>query len=380
MRPEVAVIGCYQTHHDVDKVSQSLTELVFEAARGALDDAGLEIDDIDSVVLAAHDLMDGRSITSMLTAAPAGAFLKDEIRVADDGAFAVALAWLRIKAGDFRRSLVVSWCKLSEVDFDAVTALSFDPVVYRPLGFNYTTAHALQATRYMTEHGVSEQQAARVVVKNRSNGTRNAFAHLRSPVDLEEVMASEPVSWPLKRLDLPTRSDGAAALVLAHRDHIPDPTGRAAWIRGVGWSNDTYHLGEKELGRLASLESAARTAYGMAGITGPIEQLDVAEIHDLTSWHELMAYEALGFCPPGGGGAFLEEGHPQSDGALPVNPSGGVACSHPHTASGLIRVAEAVLQVTGRAGDHQVEDANTALAFGASGQCAQSSCVVIVGS
>lgn len=378
METRVAIIGSYQTEYEECKKGKSLTELVFTAARGALDDAGLEIGDIDNIVLAAHDLIDGRNITTMLTAAPAGAYLKDEIRVADDGAFAVALAFLRLQAGYFKRTLVVSWSKLSEVDFDTITNLSFDPLFYRPAGLNYVTAHAMQAMVYMDKYGINEEDAARVVVKNRSNALRNPLAHLKSEVGIEEVMDSRMLSWPLKELDLPPKSDGACAMILAADGSFSRKRDSYAWIKGIGWSNDTYYLGDKDLSELSSLKRAADRAYEMAGIKDPIKELDAAELHDLTSFHELMAYEALGLCSSGEGGKLVEYGNTHIGGKISVNPSGGVLSSHPHTAVGLIRVAEAALQVTGMAEDHQVSNCNLALAHGSSGICSQSNCVIVL--
>ena len=377
---QVAVIGISQTKYEAAKREQDLADMIFETTRGALDDAGLQIGDIDSVVLAAHDLIDGRSITSMLTAPPAGAHLKDEIRVADDGAFAVALAWLRLLSGEFGTSLVVSWSKLSEGDFDAITSLNFEPLFYRPFGFNYVTAHALQAMSYMSRYGITETQAARVAVKNRTNAVKNPLAHLREPVTVDDVLQSRLLAWPLKELDLPPKSDGACAMVLATEERARQAKANCAWIKGVGWTNDTYYLGDKELEKLPSLAQAAERAYRMASIDDPLEQLDVAELHDISSFHELMEYEALGLCKPGEGGQLADQGITSMDGKLPVNPSGGALSSHPYTAVGLIRVAEAALQVMGRAGEHQVPGVKTALAHGASGMCGQSNCVVILGS
>ena len=379
MANRVAVIGTSQTKHEAAKRGDNLEDIIFEAARGALCDAELEIGDIDSVVLAAHDQIDGRSVTSMLTAPPAGAHLKDEIRVCEDGAFAVALAWLRLLSGELNTSLVVSWSKLSEGDFDVITSLNFEPMFYRPFGCNYVTAHALQATSYMSRYGITEAQAAKVTVKNRSHALNNPLAHLRQDVTVDDVLGSRLLAWPMKELDLPPHSDGACALVLTTQDKVGRAKDGCAWIKGVGWANDTYYLGDKELWELPSLILAAKRAYQMAGITNPLEQIDVAEVHDISSFHELMEYEALGLCKPGEGGRLNEQGITSMKGKLPTNPSGGTLSSHPYTAVGLIRVAEAALQVMGRAGEHQVSGAETAVAHGASGMCGQSNCVVILG-
>jgi acetyl-CoA C-acetyltransferase len=141
---------------------------------------------------------------------------------------------------------------------------------------------------------------------------------------------------------------------------------------------DGYYLGDKELSELPSLKSAAEKAYQMADVANPMRDLDVAEVHDLTSYHELMAYESLGFCKPGEAQGLVQDSRTSPGGELPVNPSGGVLSSNPYTATGLTRVIEAYLQVTGRAGEHQVPGARTALAHGAGGIGAQSNCVVIL--
>ena len=110
-----------------------------------------------------------------------------------------------------------------------------------------------------------------------------------------------------------------------------------------------------------------------------MKEIDVAELYDITSFHELMEYEALGFCKAGEGGKFIDSGTTYSGMELPVNPSGGMLSSNPYIAVGLYRVAEAALQVSGKAGKRQVPNAKTALAHGMSGMCGQSNCVVILG-
>jgi acetyl-CoA C-acetyltransferase len=380
MASKVAIIGIAQSKY-VAASKDALTDMIFETSKKALEDAKLKINDIESVTLAAHDMVDGRAITSMLTAPPAGAYLKDEIRVTEDGAFAVALACLRILTGDFATSLVVSWSKCSECANDTmhkVANLSYDPFFYRPFALNDVTSYAIQAQRYMYKYNITEAQAAQVVVKNRANGLKNELAHLQAKVNVDDVMRSKAVSYPLKALDLPPWSDGTCALVLANDAVAKKSKGPCACITGFGWASDTYYSGDKDLAHLESLSLAANQAYKMAGISNPSKDIDVAEIHDITSFHELMAYEALGFCPEGMGDKYLESGATAINGDLPVNPSGGCLSSNPYTAVGLIRVAEAALQVMGRAGNHQIPRVKTALAHGISGLSAQSNCVIIL--
>jgi len=380
MANRVAIAGIAQSKY-VGNNTDALSDMIFEVTAKALEDAHIDIKDIECVTLAAHDMLDGRAITTMLTAAPAGAYRKDEIRVADDGAFAFALAYLRILSGHFTNSLVVSWSKCSECVEDTihtVANLSYDPFFYRPFALNDVTSYAIQAQKYMLKYSVTEEQAAMVVVKNRGNAANNGLAHLQSKVTMEEVIKSDAVSYPLKKLDLPPWSDGACAVVLAKDTLIKKLNKKCAWVKGISWANDTYYSGDKDLIKLESLSIAAKKAYKMAGISNPSKEIDVAEIHDITSFHELMEYEALGFCSEGMGGRYIESGATKFKGGLPVNPSGGCLSSNPYTAVGLVRVAEAALQVMGQAGEHQISGVKTALAHGISGLGAQSNCVMIL--
>ncbi len=380
MGNRVAIIGISQSKY-VENRSDALSEVIFDVCFRALEDAHLNIKDIESVTLAAHDMVDGRGITTMLNAAPAGAYLKDEIRVAEDGAFAVALACLRILSGQFANSLVVSWSKCSECapnTLNTIANLSYDPFFYRPFALNDVTSYAIQAQQYKLKYNITDEQAAGVVVKNRANALNNGLSHLKSDVTLEDVLKSAPISTPLKKLDLPPWSDGACAIVLANESLAKKVGDQCAWIKGFGWANDTYYSGDKELSKLQSLSIAAAKAYRMAGISNPSREIDVAEIHDITSFQELMEYEALGFCSEGMAGKYLQSGATSVTGSIPVNPSGGCLSTNPYTAVGLIRVAEAALQIIGRAGNHQIPDVKTALAHGISGLSAQSNCVFIL--
>jgi acetyl-CoA C-acetyltransferase len=378
MGKRIGIIGVSETRCEGMNRRDSLNDVIFETTRLAIQDAGISQSEIDSVVMSEYDQVDGRLIGAMSAALPAHCYNKDEIRVEDDGAAALALAYMRCLSGYFDTAVVVGWAMCSQTNLDVITKLNFDPFFHRPIGLNWITANALQASSYMNRYGITAEQAAKVTVKNRKNAMNNDTAHLRTKVELEEVLESGYISWPLRRLNLPPHSDGACALVLTTKEKAKESSRPVAWIEGIGWENDTYFMGDKDLWRLPSLTAAARRAYTMAGIQDPIEEIDVAEVYDVTSFHELMEYEALGFCREGNGGSLIDRGGTAIDGELPVNPSGGMLSSNPYTAVGLYRVAEAALQVTGRAGDRQVPGAKIALAQGMSGICGQSNTVVIL--
>ena len=372
MSERVAVVGVSQVGYASAITDRNLEELIFEAASGALADARLAWRDLDAVVIGASDLVDGRVISSMVTAGPAGSYMKDLLAVASSAEHAFVLAYLRLAAGVGDTALVAGWSKCSEAPIPQVEQLSLDPFYRRHVGMDGLVAAALQAAAYRDRYRVLEDAAARVVVKNRANGTRNPHAERRQRVTADDVLASPLVAWPLKALETPPLSDGACALVLARGERAGALRRPAAWVRGLGWASDTYWREPEDLVNSRALAAAAERAYRMAGVQAPRREIGVAEVYDVTPYHELMAYEGLGFCGPGEGARFV------GDGQVSVNPSGGLLCANPFFASGLVRVAEAVLQVTGRAGGHQVEGARRAVAHGASGLAGQAHTVVVL--
>src|SRR5438105_2681012 len=120
---QIAILGVGRAGREESVSNKNLNELVFAATRRALEDAVVDRSQIDSVVLAGHDVDDGRGITSMTVAGAAGAFMKDEVRVAEDGTFGLMAAASRLMSGHYSLSLVVSWGKASESDQDAITQL-----------------------------------------------------------------------------------------------------------------------------------------------------------------------------------------------------------------------------------------------------------------
>jgi acetyl-CoA C-acetyltransferase len=364
MSGRVCIVGVGQTHHRGPGGDSAYHEMAFEAARSALDDASLSRGDIDTVLASGWDVLDGRTISDMHLVPAAGGYLKDSAKAADDGILSFVYGCMRIASGAFDTAVVVGHGH-AESPTELVSNVVMDPFFYRPLGISVTTTLALQACAYAAHYGIGEEQAADVVVKNRAHGANNPYAHLRSAVTRDQVLASEMVAWPLRELDCRPQSIGAVALVLAPEERAKRIVSRWVTVDGVGWAAESYYIGAAELWRLGGLASAAQQAYRMAGISDPVAEIDVAEVHDITSYHELMAYEALGWAKEGGGGRLLNEGVTGMAGRLPVNPSGGALSTNLGAGTGLARVAEVALQLLGRADGHQVK-ARTALAHGVS--------------
>lgn len=376
---KVAIVGCAQTKYEADKIDQTVSELVFEVVKKLHNNLGITNDDVGCVITGSNDFNDGRTIANMAIQDAVGSVRKAESRVSGDGAFAFVYGAMRILSESYDTVMVVSHCKCSEVNQYLVNNTIFDPYYQRHLGLDQISSAGLMSNMYMNKYGVTEEQAARVVVKNRKNALNNPYAHLQKEVSLKDVLNSKMMAYPLKELDFPPFSDGAVAMLLAKEDIAKKMTDTPIWLKGYGSCTDAYYLGNRNMTNLIGLELATKEAYRMAGVNNPIENLDVCEVSENFSAHELMIYEALGLCDKGEGGKFIESGETEMNGSIPVNPSGGVLSSNPTMANGLIRVAEIVLQLQGKADKRQISNAKTGLAYSMNGICSQGNCVLIFG-
>jgi len=374
----VAVVGVGQTSFACGK-NETFEEMVFEAVQAALSDAGGEIGDIDNVLTVSNDFWDGRTISSMSVMYAAGAWDKDVSTVEGDGIFGAIYGILRTLSGSFDTTLVVAHMKGSEGRMNLITNGMFDPIYQRALGIDATTSAALQARCYMERTGATEEDFARVSVKNHGNGRLNPHAHLGMELCVEDVLRSRKIADPLKLYDCSPVSDGAAAIVLTNGRGLKRFGQEPVWIKGMGHCSDSYTLGYRDLANPRALQAAARKAYGMAGIRNPLKELDVVELYDAYSYMELLWYEGLGLAANGCGAELMRSGATCMGGDLPVNPSGGALSAHPVLVAGLVRLIEATLQVRGDAGKRQVTGVKNALAHGINGPCGQSHGVIVVG-
>ena len=375
---KIAIVGIGMTKQERRKEAETFSDMVFEAATRALEDAGMTIQDIDNIVTGCNDFWDGRTISSMAVGDASGAWDKNISCVEGDGTFAAFYGMTRILSKSYRTTLVTAHSKGSESVSSLITNAMFDPIYTRPLGLDAITSSALQARRYMDKYGITEEQCAMVSVKNHGNAKNNPYSQLPMDISVDDVMHSRMLADPIKLLDASPITDGACAIVLAEEETAKRFSNHPIWIKGVGFCADAYHLGDRDLAECKSLERAAQTAYRMAGIEHPLREVDVAEVYDAFSYQELMWAEGLTFCEKGGGGRLTESGKTKMGGSMPMNPSGGCLSAHAVIAAGLIRMAEAALQVRGEAGNRQVEGVKTALAHGVNGPCGQSHCVWIL--
>jgi acetyl-CoA C-acetyltransferase len=227
---------------------------------------------------------------------------------------------------------------------------------------------------YMRRSAAPDHIGILVALKDRQNALRNPYAHLHEPdITFDSVKDSIMLWDPLRYSETCPSSDGACALVVtdeAGGDDAAAAGRQPAWLLGGAMrSEPTMFAGRDQVSPQGGKDCAA-DVYAQAGITDPRRDVDVAEIYVPFSWYEPMWLENLGFCDEGSGWKLVEEGATAFDGDIPWNPSGGVLSSNPIGASGMIRFAEAAMQVRGQAGEHQVDGARVALghAYGGGSQ------------
>jgi len=371
MARRAAVIATGQTYHKSKRRDVNIPELIHEAVKACLEDAQLGIGDIDAVLIGNMEHFEGVYNPELWAVDATGAYLKHSLKITTGGTTGASVAhagYYHVASGLFDCALCIGWEKQSDGDTTAGLIFQADPLFERSNMAGAIGTFALAASEYMDKFGITEEQAAKVAVKNRGNAMNNPYAHLRRTVTIQDVLTSPPLAHPIKLLDMCPTSDGACAIIVASEKVAKKSPNKPAWFKALATRHDQpFNSDLPLLINMRSLSSAAKEAYAQAGITNPRKQLDVAELYEPCTFAELAWYEALGFCEPGAGGKMIDSGATEMAGDIPVNPSGGVISTNCIGATAMIRVAEAALQVMGKAGDRQVDGVKTALATGFGG-------------
>jgi len=353
-------------------------EMIYEAVRSALDHAGLKKKDITTVISATNDYYDGRTISNALTVEVGGGYLADESKVEMDGAHAVLYGLMRILSGNHKLAVVWGGSMASCFPYHSARLYETDPTWERPVAYvNDVTSAGFQMRAYMEKFKVSAEDIAHVTVKNRKNAAKNALtlAEAQNPnLSVQDVLNSEIYADPVTELMVAQPCDGVAALLLAPEKQALKITDNPVWITGVGYNQETYYLGDRDLSASKSMELAGKMAFNAAGVKDPKHEIDVAEIFEGYAHEELIFTEALGFTERGQGASL----NSVIGGDLPINPSGGALGGNPPCATGLIRIIEAAKQIRGEAKGHQVKDVKKAIASGQIGMCAQNNILYVL--
>ena len=390
MRRRVAVVGAGQTRFAARRADATFWELAHDAVKEAMKDAGLEnLDAVDSCVVATfNDLLSrqispGDPVIDYIGMAPKPGFRVEHGGAT--GAVAVRAGVAEVASGLADVTLVVGTEKATDIDgtdeiLKVIQYIQCNSFIH-PLGLAGHGNFALEIIPHMEKYGTTQEQMALIPVKNRRNALNNPNAQGGMSITVEDVMKSRMVTYPYKKLDCCLYTEGAAAVILAAEEVVHKFPKKPVWFTGIGMGTDLVRQGERGLPFPTSYlaqTTAARKAYQMAGITNPVKELDVAEVHDAFSGTELMSYEDLGFCGPGEGGRFVEQGRSLMTGDLPVNPSGGLmGLGHPVGATGIWQTGEIVRQIRGEADRRQVDGAKRGLVQNMGGP-AMSVCTVFI--
>jgi acetyl-CoA C-acetyltransferase len=377
--PRVGIIGIGQSNFTARRNDANYPDLVREAVVLALKDARLELDDIEAVVYSlSPDSMVGIGNAERIGVDAVGAKNKRFLRINTGGATGISSvisAYYHVAAGACDVVLTAGADKVGECG-DSQTVLNkiWDPTYERQLPLGTITMLAMSAVRYMHKYGMTEEDMARVTVKNRMHAAKNPHAHLRKETTIDEVMASRLISWPIKLMDCCPQSSGGGAMVLASEKYIHERNLEAVWVTGVGHCSETYYLGDRMGRRLVAdhsdayaLKRSFERSYAMAGVRDPQKQVDVAELYAPFSNTEYHSIEATGLAGLGQSVAQLRAGRFSLGGEIPVNPSGGTLCTNAIAVTAMMRAAEIALQVWGRAGERQVPGAKLGIASGNGG-------------
>lgn len=374
MAERTAVLGVGQTKYQTTRGDVSLPGLVREAAYRALEDAEVGWDDIDAVVVGkAPDFFEGVMQPELFLAEALGAVGKPLLRVhtagSVGGSTAVVAASL-VQSGIHRRVLTLGFEKQSESN--ATWALSLPQPFSVSINAGAGGYFSPIIRQYMARTNAPELIGCMVAFKDRQHALLNPYAHLQQKELTFDQVVESPMLWePIRFSETCPSSDGACAIVLGDEAAGDASTKPVAWIHGAALRSEANNFpGRDEVNPQASRD-CADDVFAQAGITDRRAEIDEVEMYVPFSWYEPMWLESLGFCEIGDGWKLVEEGATHLDGGdLPVNCSGGVLSSNPIGASGMIRFAEAALQVRGMAGDHQVDGARKAFghAYGGGAQ------------
>lgn len=372
---QVAVLGVGM--HPWGKWGRNFVEYGVAAARDALTDAGVDWRDV-GFVAGADTMRNGYpGYVAGATFAQAlgwtGIPVTSAYGACASGAMALEAARQRILSGMCDVALVVG-ADTTPKGFLKPNAgeRTDDPdwLRFRMLGATNPTYFAMYARRRVDLYGATSEDFARVKVKNARHGLGNPNARFVKEVSVEDVLASPMVASPLRLLDICATSDGGAAVVLSSMDYARSRVGTDGLVRvaAISTVTPTFPNTVIEMPNFATDSAAGLpvpdrsfkqaigdAAYAQAGL-GP-DDVDVAEVYDLSTALELDWYEDLGFCAAGEAEGLIRDGVTELGGRLPVNPSGGLACfGEAVPAQALAQVCELTWQLRGTAEGRQADD------------------------
>jgi acetyl-CoA C-acetyltransferase len=380
MGERVGVIGVGQTPGKRARLDVSEIELVNEAVRAALKDANLTIKDIDVVIQGNMEFFEGTFYTDQWLVEGTGAYGKSGMKVnsaGDTGATLFTTGVAHAASGLFKTILIVGFEKQDEGAYGGIGMRSEDSFFDiaggsgRAIGAMWGTAISV-----LDRKSASEELIAKVRVKEAECGLRNPYSHLKLKISAEDVLKSDVVMWPLRFLHICPASVSSCAVIVAPEKEAKRLSPKPVWVKDYYCIHSGLQprVGEPWLAAGAAfptgpqfrwgVEQAAIALFRRNGITNPRKELDLVESYSPSTWHEVDYYEAMKLCEPGEAWKLIEEEATWPHGDIPFDLSGGVVSTNAIGATGLHRVAEAVIQIRGEGGERQAQkDVNLVFTF-----------------
>ncbi len=371
---KVCVIGAGSTKYG--KLDDSITDIAVQASVAAIESAGIKPKEIDAGYISnVFGIADKQVHLGPVIMSNLGISEKPSLSIESacgSGSVSFREAFANVAAGFYDAVLVTGVEKVTHTGTEwTTTYFSYcsDFFYEGQAGASFPGLFASMARAYLTEFNATEEDFAKVAVKNHENGLSNPKAHLRKKITVDDVMNSAVVASPLKLYDCCPFSDGASSVILCSEKFAKEHTKDYIQVIGSGRGGSPAALqGRNHLTTIPSTKLAAESAYKMAGL-GP-KDIDFAEVHDCFTIAEVVDSEDLGFFEKGQGAKAASEGRTKLNSEISINPSGGLKSKgHPIGATGVGQVVEVFDQLTGRAGEREVKDAKVGLTqnFGATG-------------
>ncbi len=341
----------------------SYRELIARAATMAYEDAGITADELDGAVSVEEDFVSGYSIADEYVPDQLGVVRKPVYTICGDYLHGICSAVMQIQTGRFKRLVVEGYSKASNVlTKDELLTFAYDPVFNR-LGVTPHYLAGLEMQQLMLQTDWCVDDVAEVAASSRVKALLNPLAPYGARLSAAGVLGARPVASPITETMIARHADAAVVVVLGTTDAAE--TARAPLhIIGTGWGSGNSIIERRPHGRSLGSETAARMAYSEAGIEWPDREIDVVYVSDLYAHRALMHLDALGF---------------DADAFPILNPDGGsLGTGDLFEANGGARLYDAVLQLRGEAGSHQVEGAELALVHGWRGLPTDSCAAVIL--
>jgi acetyl-CoA C-acetyltransferase len=362
---KAAIAGVYE-HPTRWAPDKSSFQIHAESARGALEDAGLKISDVDAYFTSGVSGMAPILMAEHLNLNPK---YLDSTSIGGSSFDAhVNHACAAVAAGLCEVALITYGSTASSAGMAIGTGLRLGgepPEQFEaPYGPTTVGAYGLVAHRHMHQYGTTSEQLAEIAVTMRRHASMNPLAKYRDPITVDDVLESRIISSPLHLLDCCIISDGGGAVVVTTPERAKDLKKPPIWVLGAGESCVHTGMGMRDITEIAACRSG-ETAFAMADVTH--SDIDMAMIYDSFTITVLTTLENLGFCEKGEGGEFVLNGRIGLGGELPINPEGGGLSNNHPGMRGIFLVIEATKQLRGECGNRQVEDAALALVHGTGG-------------